>query len=264
VPASVRPGRPEIEPLLSVVELVVRFGGVRAVDRVSFEVPQGSLHGLIGPNGAGKTTTIDALTGFVDHLGRVRFGGDEIGELAPHERARRGLARTWQSLELFDDLSVIENCRTAAEPQGLRTMWRDIVRPSRRRDLDAVTWAIELVGLGDDAHRHPRELSLGQRKLVALARGLSARPALLLLDEPAAGLDTNESLALGQRLHAVVDEGVTVLLVDHDMALVLGTCNRVTVLDFGRVISEGDPAEIRNDPLVVEAYLGEQHTGAAG
>jgi branched-chain amino acid transport system ATP-binding protein len=252
------------EPLLSVVELTVRFGGLRALDRVSFAVREGSLHGLIGPNGAGKTTTIDALTGFVDHLGRVRFDGDELGELAPHERARRGLARTWQSLELFDDLSVLENCRAAAEPQGLRTMWRDIVRPSRAGDLDAVTWAMDLVGLTEVAHRHPRELSLGQRKLVALARGLSARPALLLLDEPAAGLDTNESLALGQRLQAVVDQGVTVLLVDHDMALVLGTCNQVTVLDFGRVIAEGDPATIRNDPIVVEAYLGEHHTEATG
>ncbi len=246
-------------PLLEVVELTVRFGGIRALDRVSFEVEAGALHGLIGPNGAGKTTTIDALTGFVAHDGRVRVDGEDVSGWPPHERARLGVTRTWQSLELFDDLTLFENCRAAAERQSFAALWRDIVRPGRQRDLDSVTWALDLVGLGDMATRHPGELSLGQRKLAALARALAARPSLLLLDEPAAGLDTAESEALGHTLVDVVDQGVTVVLVDHDMALVLGVCDRVTVLDFGRVIAEGSSDEIRGDVAVIDAYLGEAH-----
>jgi branched-chain amino acid transport system ATP-binding protein len=248
-----------VPPLLDVVELTVRFGGIRALDRVSFEVQAGALHGLIGPNGAGKTTTIDAIGGFVPHDGRVRIDGRDVSGSPPHELARLGVTRTWQSLELFDDLTVLENCRAAAEQQSFTTMWRDIVRPKRHRDTDSVTWALDLVDLGALAARHPDELSLGQRKLAALARALAARPSLLLLDEPAAGLDTAESEALGATLVDVVAQGVTVLLVDHDMALVLGVCDRVTVLDFGRVIAEGTGEQIRGDAAVIEAYLGEAH-----
>jgi branched-chain amino acid transport system ATP-binding protein len=249
-------------PLLVADELSVSFGGVRALDRVCFEVRAGALHGLIGPNGAGKTTTIDALTGFVAHTGRVLLEGDDLTEMAPHEVARRGLTRTWQSLELFDDLTVFENCRAVAERQGLRTVVRDLLRPNRSRDLDDVHWAIDLLDLGGLAARYPTELSLGQRKLVAVARALAARPRVVLFDEPAAGLDTTESHLLGARFRAVVEHGVTVLLVDHDMGLVLGVCDEVTVLDFGRVIAQGSAQEIRNDARVVEAYLGETH--AAG
>jgi branched-chain amino acid transport system ATP-binding protein len=246
--------------LLEASDLVVRFGGVVAVDGVSLSVPRSTLVGLIGPNGAGKTTTIDALTGFVTHRGTIRLvgpdGDERIDDLAPHERARRGLVRTWQSLELFDDLTVRENCEAAAVPDRLAAMARDLIRPRRALDVSAVDEALELLQLDGVADRRPAELSLGQRKLVAVARALAQRPRVLLLDEPAAGLDTSESLVLGERLRSLLDLDIAMVLVDHDMGLVLTVCDEVNVLDFGRVIASGSPAQIRSDRQVIEAYLG--------
>jgi branched-chain amino acid transport system ATP-binding protein len=245
--------------LLDARELTVRFGGVRAVDALSLQVPAAGLVGLIGPNGAGKTTTIDALSGFVPHDGRVLLDGADLTHLPAHARASAGFARTFQSLELFDDLTVLENCLVAAEQPGFLATAADAVRPGRRVDVDAVWWALGVVGLEAEAGRYPLELPLGLRKLVAVARALAGQPKLVLLDEPAAGLDSGESLVLGQRLRDVVGHGIGVLLVDHDMGLVLGTCDRVYVLDFGRVIASGTPLEIRNDPSVIDAYLGQTH-----
>jgi branched-chain amino acid transport system ATP-binding protein len=248
--------RVPVPPLLAATDLTVRFGGVVALDGLSLAVPPGSLVGLIGPNGAGKTTTIDALTGFVPHQGRITLGGDDIDGLAAHERARRGLVRTWQSLELFDDLTVQENCEVASVPQRLGAMAHDVVRPHRPVDTAAADEAIDRLGLAALAHRHPVELSLGQRKLVAVARALAQQPRVLLLDEPAAGLDSTESLALGARLRGLLDLDLAILLVDHDMGLVLSVCDEVVVLDFGRQLAAGTPAAIRADERVVEAYLG--------
>jgi branched-chain amino acid transport system ATP-binding protein len=250
--------------LLDVRGLRVAFGGVVAVDDVSFQVDEGTLVGFIGPNGAGKTTCIEALTGYVPHAtGRVVFDDHDLGGLAPHRRARLGLVRTFQSVELFDDLTVRDNLRAAA---NRRTWWQslgDLVAPRWHDDESAIDDALELLGLTDVADALPAELPQGQRKLAGVARALTCRPRLVLLDEPAAGLDTVESVELGERLRAVVDRGVSVLLVDHDMGLVLGICDRVIVLDFGRVIAQGAPEEIRSNADVIAAYLGDDVAAAA-
>jgi branched-chain amino acid transport system ATP-binding protein len=244
--------------LLETTNLSVSFGGLRAVDAVELTVEPGRILGLIGPNGAGKTTFVDALTGFVPATGRIHFDGRDITKLRADRRVHGGLARTWQSLELFDDLTVAENLQVAAEQASFAHVVADLFRPHRPRDSQAVDEALELLDLTSIADRLPTELSHGQRKLVGVARALASRPRLVCMDEPAAGLDTSESEALGRRLRDMVDEGVTILLIDHDMGLVLSICDYVYVLEFGRLIAQGTPAEIRGDELVLAAYLGER------
>ena len=243
--------------LLETYGLSVTYGGLRAVDDLSLKVRAGSIVGLIGPNGAGKTSFIDGLTGFTATTGVIDFDGERIEHLPAHQRARRGLARTWQSVELFDDLTVGENLRVASEPAIVGSVLADIVHPSRAVDLAHQRWALELMGLGHLVDERPTNLSLGQQKLLGVARALAARPRLVLLDEPAAGLDTAESQALGQRLMDIVDAGITVFLIDHDMGLVLEVCDYVYVIEFGRLLAEGTPPEVRRNDTVIEAYLGE-------
>jgi branched-chain amino acid transport system ATP-binding protein len=246
-----------LEPLLSVDALRVTYGGVTAVDDVALTVPAGKVVGLIGPNGAGKTSIIDALTGYhAPARGRIAFAGEDITSMRAHVRARRGLVRTFQSVELFDDLTVEENLLVASQRMGVLRALRDLLLPIGTPARDDVDRALELCGLQDVVDRLPTELSHGRRKLVGVARALAQRPRLVLMDEPAAGLDTDESAELGRHLRALPGEGVTVLLVDHDMGLVLSVCDEVVVLDFGRVIARGTPEQIRNDEAVVAAYLG--------
>jgi len=246
-------------PLLETRELSVTFGGLRAVDGVSLNVEQGQVVGLIGPNGAGKTTLIDALTGFVPtSRGDILFDGQSLVSLPAHQRSRAGLVRTWQSLELFDDLTVFENLRVAAERQRWWSPVADLVAPNRRRDLSGAQWPLDVLGLHDLAERRPTELSQGQRKLVGVARALAGRPKLVLMDEPAAGLDTSESQLLGHQIRGLTDHDITVFLVDHDMGLVLSICDYIYVIEFGQLIASGSPAEIRGDERVIAAYLGEQ------
>ena len=251
--------------LLQVELLTLRYGGVVALDDVSFGVAGGEVLGLIGPNGAGKTSLIDVLTGATDPTaGTVVFDGKDVTGLRPHRLARRGLCRTFQSVELFDDLTVEENLMAASEDVTLRSALIDMVLPARG-DRSNVDWALDACGLSGIAARRPGDLSHGQRKLVGVARALARRPALVLMDEPAAGLDTDESRELGRHLRRLPEQGVTVFLVDHDMSLVLSVCDRVLVLDFGHLIAEGTPDEIRADQKVIDAYLGAHaEPGASG
>jgi branched-chain amino acid transport system permease protein len=236
--------------VLQVTGLSVAFGGVKALSEVDLEVGEGELVGLIGPNGAGKTTLIDAVTGFVHHTGRVRLDGEDVGTLAPFEIAQRGCARTWQGTDLFDDLDVRENLAVAAGPA------RSADGSNGDGEADPAQATLRLLGLDPIADAMPGELSEGQRKLVGLARAMASRPRLLCLDEPAAGLDTRESQALGERLRELADQGQSTLLIDHDMGLVLGICDRVVVLEFGRVIANDAPDVVRGDGAVIAAYLG--------
>jgi branched-chain amino acid transport system ATP-binding protein len=243
-------------PCLRVANLTVHHGGLVALHDVSLSVPAGEIAGLIGPNGAGKTTFIDTLSGFTAPTsGRIELDGEPIDALGPHERARRGLVRTFQSLELFDDLTVRENLLVAAQRPGRWSLLGDLIR-ARPREPEVVDEVLSQLDLGSVRERRTDELSNGQRHLVALGRALVARPRLLLLDEPAAGLDTRETAELGEILRTLPGTGVTVLLVDHDMSIVLGVCDTVHVVDFGGLIASGTPARIRNDPMVISAYLG--------
>jgi branched-chain amino acid transport system ATP-binding protein len=235
--------------------LSVRYGGVQALDGVDAAVAPGTLVGLIGPNGAGKTTFIDAVGGFTASTGRVTLEDQDVSGLRPHERARAGLGRTWQAADLFDDLTVRENLRVAAGRPSLRgTLWE--LTHGRQHDVDGIDTALVELGIEDLADRAADQLTQGQRKLVGVARALAGRPRVLCLDEPAAGLDTEESRDLGLRLRRVVDAGTAMLLVDHDMGLVLSVCDHVIVLDFGKVIARGAPSEVRQDHAVINAYLG--------
>jgi branched-chain amino acid transport system ATP-binding protein len=241
--------------VLSARDVSVSFGGVHAVTDVSIDVEPGQLVGLIGPNGAGKTTFIDAVTGFVSHRGTVAVDGIDVTGASPHVRARRGLARTWQAIELFDDLTVRENLTVSARrPTPIETI-KELFggAPPAQQGVDD---ALASFGVGHLAEATPTELTQGQRKLVSVARALAARPKVLLLDEPAAGLDARESRELGQRLRRLVDGGLPILLVDHDMGLVLEICDQLVVIEFGKVIGRGTPDEIRRNPDVVAAYLG--------
>ena len=250
--------------LLVAAGLRVTYGGVVAVDGVDLAVPAGSVVGLIGPNGAGKTSMIDALTGYhAPSAGRVTFDGRDITAMRAHLRARLGLVRTFQSVELFDDLTVEENLLVASQRMGVLKALRDLLLPIGQHPREDVDWALDLCGLADVADRYPSELSFGRRKLVGVARALAQRPRLVLMDEPAAGLDTDESQELGRHLRALPEAGVTVLLVDHDMGLVLSVCDEVVVLDFGRVIARGTSEQIRGDEAVVAAYLGSHKEEAA-
>ncbi len=241
-------------PVLQTRGLTVRFGGVVAVDDADLDCLPGQLTGLIGPNGAGKTTLINAVTGFVPSTGTVELAGKDVTGLRPHRLAHDGLNRTWQSLELFDDVSVRANLDVAVRRLGVLDSFKDYWTGSVSDDR--VDHVLDMLGLMDVAERTPRELSHGRRKMVGVARALVTQSTVLLLDEPAAGLDRSETVWFGEQLRALVDGGYSMLLVDHDMSLVLSVCDRIHVLENGKLIATGTPKEIRINERVIAAYLG--------
>lgn len=252
--------REDIVPTtLHVNEIRVRFGGVVAVDGVSLDVAPGEVVGLIGPNGAGKTTLIDVITGFTrPQAGQVRAGDREITGWSARRRARAGIGRSFQSLELFEDMTVRENLRTASDRRDPVAYVSDLVWPHNPPLHNTAVAAIREFGLADDLDRRPSELPYGRRRLVGIARAVATQPSVLLLDEPAAGLDERETEELGDLVRRLAKEwGLGVLLVEHDVALVMSVCDRIVALDFGRVIAEGTPGEIGEHPAVIAAYLGE-------
>jgi sulfate-transporting ATPase len=243
---------------LHVRDVSVSFGGVHAVRDVSLEVRPGEVHGLIGPNGAGKTTLIDAITGFnKPSSGSVAVGELDVTNLSARRRFRVGLARSFQSLELFDDLTVLENLAVACEAPKQWQYWTDLIRPRRIQLTAAAHDALHQLDLADVAARKPTEISFGRRKEVAIARAIAGAPSVLLLDEPAAGLDGHEAAELAQLIRRLAHErGIAVLLVEHKIDMIMSISDRVTVLVGGSILTSGSPDEVRADPAVLDAYLG--------
>lgn len=244
---------------LHVRDLTVRYGGVVAVDGLSFDIEPGRVVGLIGPNGAGKTSAIDAVTGFTRAAsGSVRLGDRDVTRLPVHRRAGAGLSRSFQSLELFEDMSVLDNLYAACDRPGPWAYLKDLVRPGSRPLPAHVLVAIREFGLENALDRPVGDLSYGERRLLAIARAVATSPSVLLLDEPAAGLSDDESRELAHLVRRLAEDwGIGVLLVEHDVDMVMSVCDEVVVLDFGRRICVGTPEEVRGDPAVRAAYLGD-------
>jgi branched-chain amino acid transport system ATP-binding protein len=248
--------------LLELQGVTRRFGGLVAVDGVSLSVPRGGVTAVIGPNGAGKTTLFNVISGFyAPSEGRIVFGGADITGSAPERIAARGLVRTFQLVQLFRNLSALENVKVGLHLHTRGGLFAAVLRPPaiRAAEREADRRARELlafVGLSDSADLPAAALTYGQQRLLEIARALAAEPKLVLLDEPAAGLNAEETTRLGAMIRDIAVRGTTVLLIEHDMKLVMSTADHVVVLDFGRKIAAGAPDAVRRDPAVIAAYLG--------